>query len=50
MAAMEEKDLCTHSKLKQEEPFRKKKNKKTKKTEGEKPEYNWRCAIHYFYI
>ena len=47
MAVMEEKDLCTHSKLKQEEPFRK---KKTKKTEGENTEYNWRCAIHYFYI
>ena len=31
MAAMEEKDLCTHSKLKQEEPFRKKKTKKQKR-------------------
>ena len=31
MAAMEEKDLCTHSKLKQEEPFRKKKNKKDRR-------------------
>ena len=30
MAAMEEKDLCTHSKLKQEEPFRKKKTKRQK--------------------
>ena len=48
MAAMEEKDSCTHSKLKQKEPFPKK--KKTEKTEGENTEDNWRCAIHYFYI
>ena len=48
MAAMEEKDLCTHCKLKQKEPFRKKKT--TEKTEGENTEDNWRCAIHYFYI
>ena len=47
MAAMEEKDSCTHSKLKQKEPFPK---KKTEKTEGENTEDNWRCAIHYFYI
>ena len=31
MAAMEEKDLCTHCKLKQKEPFRKKKQQKRQK-------------------